>query len=338
MRSGNKHACAQGAGRVRRGQGCCLPVIRSILWCVQHDGQQKNDKKGQANTAKMWAETKPKKLRVDRNEVVGLRWIWICAWCCEVIWCVWYRKIYHDTSCHYVPYHAISQDTAYRDILSYLHPEFLGLIWRYRIPSIYFSIPITKFLPVRCTRFGAPRKYKKRLLNLAIELQKQWYLLECVSYKKLQGFVCGYIDRSCVTGSRLCNMFVWRGLFVPVNPALCVSPERVWRVFFRHLALSVALTRTTTTNCNYDISQPFSQPLNPFTPSRSMYAGNGRHARGAPCISIQTYFASQQPVTSRRLPSVPTALHTEAAIRWLYINMCVCTDMLARPRESRSRI
>ena len=33
------------------------------------DGQQKNDKKGQTNTAKMRAETKPKKTRVDRNEV-----------------------------------------------------------------------------------------------------------------------------------------------------------------------------------------------------------------------------------------------------------------------------
>ena len=38
------------------------------------DGQQKNDKKGQTNTAKMRAETKPKKKRrVDRKEVVGFR-------------------------------------------------------------------------------------------------------------------------------------------------------------------------------------------------------------------------------------------------------------------------
>ena len=32
------------------------------------DGQQKNDEKGQTNTAKMRAETKPKETRVDRNE------------------------------------------------------------------------------------------------------------------------------------------------------------------------------------------------------------------------------------------------------------------------------
>ena len=37
------------------------------------DGQQKNDKKGQTNTAKMRAEIKPKKTRIDHNEVVGFR-------------------------------------------------------------------------------------------------------------------------------------------------------------------------------------------------------------------------------------------------------------------------
>ena len=36
------------------------------------DGQQqKNGRKDQTNTAKMRAETKPKKRKVDRNEVVG---------------------------------------------------------------------------------------------------------------------------------------------------------------------------------------------------------------------------------------------------------------------------
>ena len=54
------------------------------------DGQQKNDKNGQTNTAKMRAEIKPEKtrLRVDRNEVVAFRLIWICAWCFEVIRCM----------------------------------------------------------------------------------------------------------------------------------------------------------------------------------------------------------------------------------------------------------
>ena len=44
----------------------------SLVMCPA-DGQQKNGKKGLTNTAKMRAETKPKKTRVDRNEVVGFR-------------------------------------------------------------------------------------------------------------------------------------------------------------------------------------------------------------------------------------------------------------------------
>ena len=52
------------------------------------DGQQKNDKKDQTNTANMGAETKPKEARVDRNEVVGFVEFLFCACCFEVIWCV----------------------------------------------------------------------------------------------------------------------------------------------------------------------------------------------------------------------------------------------------------
>ena len=52
---------AQGAGRVRRGQGCCLLVIRSVRLCVQLMNSRRTTKKGQTNTAKMRAETKPKK-------------------------------------------------------------------------------------------------------------------------------------------------------------------------------------------------------------------------------------------------------------------------------------
>ena len=106
-----------------------------------------------------------------------------------------------------------------------------------------------------------------------------------VPYKKLRVFISGYIYGSCVHGIRLCNMF--DVLFVsvkPVVPAIWVSPEHVWRQFFHHLALSLTLTRTTTTNWNYGISWPSSQPLNPFTPWRSMCAGDSRHAWGAPCI------------------------------------------------------
>ena len=70
-----KQTCAQGAGRVLRGQGCCLLVVRSVLSMMcPADGQQKDDEKGQTeDKPKMRAETKPKKTRVDSNEVVGFR-------------------------------------------------------------------------------------------------------------------------------------------------------------------------------------------------------------------------------------------------------------------------
>ena len=54
--------------------------------------------------------------------------------------------------------------------ISYIYPEFLGLIWRYRIPSINFSMPDTIFC-----QFGAPSLVhleSKRNDYLAIELQK----------------------------------------------------------------------------------------------------------------------------------------------------------------------
>ena len=66
--------------------------------------------------AKMRAETKPKKTRVDRNEVVGFRWI-----CIFLVYRgdpVWHRMTYRDVSWYLIPYHAISQDTIYRGIVS----------------------------------------------------------------------------------------------------------------------------------------------------------------------------------------------------------------------------
>ena len=140
-------------------------------------------------------------------------------------------------------------------------------ISRYRIISRIFgsdmeiSYPVDFFLDTQHYFLtGAPslvHQESKRNGYWAIELQKQWHFLESVPFEKLQVFMCGYIDRSCVTGTRLCNMFSSRRLFVavkPVVPALCVSPEHVWRQFFHHLALSLTVTRTTITNWNYDIS------------------------------------------------------------------------------------
>ena len=45
-----KQTCAQGAGRVPRGQGCCLPVVRSVLWCVQQMDNRRTTKKARRRT------------------------------------------------------------------------------------------------------------------------------------------------------------------------------------------------------------------------------------------------------------------------------------------------
>ena len=125
--------------------------------------------------AKMRAETKPKKTRVYRNEVVGFRWL-----CIYLVFRgdpVWYRMIYRDISWYHIPYHAISQDTIYWDIVS-ISRFFFGLISRYLIPSKYSWIPNTIFCPL----LGAPglvhQESKRNNGYLAVELQKQCYLLE----------------------------------------------------------------------------------------------------------------------------------------------------------------
>ena len=61
-------------------------------------------------------------------------------------------------------------------------------------------------------------------------------------------------------------------------PTLRPLPDHVWRQHFHHLTLSLTLIPTTSTNCTDDISWPSSRPHNPFTPSRSMCAGDGTHA------------------------------------------------------------
>ena len=74
----------------------------------------------------MRAETKPIKTGVDRNHVVGFRWI--CnAWCFEVIRCdiAWYIAICRDIILHIMRYHKIR----YIEIL-YPYLEFLGLMSR----------------------------------------------------------------------------------------------------------------------------------------------------------------------------------------------------------------
>ena len=47
-----KQTCAQGAGRVLRGQGCCLLVVRSVLRCVQLMDNRRTTKKARRKTSR----------------------------------------------------------------------------------------------------------------------------------------------------------------------------------------------------------------------------------------------------------------------------------------------
>ena len=93
---------AQGAGRVRRGQGCCMLVIRSILWCVNLMDRRRTTKKA-TRTQPRWGQRQRRK-SINRPQRGGGFWLNLdlCAWWFEVIWCMWYRKVtsrYIVTSC-----------------------------------------------------------------------------------------------------------------------------------------------------------------------------------------------------------------------------------------------
>ena len=146
--------CAQGAGRVPRGQGCCL-LVRPVLWCVQLMDNKMTTKNARRRTSQDKGGDKAEKTGVDRNEVVGFRWICIC-----VVFRgdpVSYRMIYRDISWSHIPYHVISQDTTYRDVVS------ISRIFRTNIEISYLvelfldteRIPNTIFCPARCSKYGA---------------------------------------------------------------------------------------------------------------------------------------------------------------------------------------
>ena len=141
---------AQGAGRVLKGQGCCLLVVRSVLWCAQLMDNRRTTIKARRKTRqeKKRAETKKQKETEDRNKVVGFRWGCFCL----VFWDdpVWYRMIYRDRWWYRMIYrgrwwHIISHIMRYHKVrcigIVDPYPEFCGLIWICRIPSKNFSIP-----------------------------------------------------------------------------------------------------------------------------------------------------------------------------------------------------
>ena len=86
-----KQTCVQGAGRVLRGQRCCLLVSYDVSSWRTTEGRRQRPDGGQA---KIRAEIKPKKTRVDRHEVVRFRWICVCLVLRGDP--VWYRMICRD--------------------------------------------------------------------------------------------------------------------------------------------------------------------------------------------------------------------------------------------------
>ena len=79
------------------------------------DGQQKDDKKGQTEDKPRWGRRQPKKTRVDRNEVVVFRWIWIYL----VFWGDPVCVISHDISRYIVILCPVSCDITRYGILIY---------------------------------------------------------------------------------------------------------------------------------------------------------------------------------------------------------------------------
>ena len=71
--------CALGAGRVRRGQGCCLLVIRSVLWCVQLMDSRRTTKKAR-RTQPRWGQrqSRKNKSRLKRGGGFSLNLDYLC--------------------------------------------------------------------------------------------------------------------------------------------------------------------------------------------------------------------------------------------------------------------
>ena len=69
----NKHACAEGAYRARRGQRCCVLVIRSVLWCVQLVDSRITKKKAR-QTQPRWGQGQSRK---KQEEIATMWWIFV---------------------------------------------------------------------------------------------------------------------------------------------------------------------------------------------------------------------------------------------------------------------
>ena len=153
-------------GRVLRGQGCCLLVVRqsyyvSIWWTTE--GRRERPDRRQAN---MRAETTPKKTREHHNAVVGFCWIRICL----VFrgYPVWHRLATYII--HIVAAYPISWDITMYDISIYysIHTPNFGT-------DIEISYAVDKFLDREYCFFPS---YDCKINGyLPGAFQKQWHLL-----------------------------------------------------------------------------------------------------------------------------------------------------------------
>ena len=135
--------------------------------------EQKDDEKGQTDDKRRWGQRQSRK----KQENTATRWCvfvqFVLAWCFEVIRC---DIVSRFISWYHVPYHAISQDTIYRDITCIYIPIFWD--WYRDIVSRRYSSPqLTLFF----AQLGAPslvhQDNSKQNGYLAVVLLKQWYLL-----------------------------------------------------------------------------------------------------------------------------------------------------------------
>ena len=166
MKNERKQTCAQGAGRVLRGQGCCL-LVRSVLWRVQLMDSRRTTKKARWRTS----QDEKNKSRPQRRGGFALN-VYLPGVPRQS------GVISHDISRYIVISYPISCDITRYDISRYCIriPKYWA--WHRDIASRR-NIPWyrTHFSPI-----GAPslvhQESKRRNGYLEVELQKQWYLFE----------------------------------------------------------------------------------------------------------------------------------------------------------------
>ena len=108
-------------------------------------------------------------------------------------------------------------------------------------------------------------------------------------------------------------MFIRHGLFVAVKPIPAVCVACVCRQLFHYLALPFDPSTHDNNWLQWWYLVPSSQPLNPFTPSRSMCAGGSRHACGAPCMSSRWWLKCRLSNREVSFTYIHTCIQSDAA-------------------------